>query len=93
MKFGLDTSRPAYVPLRDAMLCVDCEFVSPAANGKCSICGSNRLVVLSELLEFLAIQAYGAKTPIRLAELFSMLAASASVSQQKPDRAELWRYP
>jgi hypothetical protein len=54
------------------MLCIDCEFVTPAANGKCSICGSHRLVILSELLELLLEQACGAKAPLRLAQLASI---------------------
>jgi hypothetical protein len=101
MKLGLDTSRPAYVPLRDAMLCIDCEFVSPAANGKCSICGSNKLVVLSKLLELLVDQAFGTNAPVRLADLAGILACNNSVESverhgdsrpEEPSRFELWPY-
>lgn len=98
MKLGLDTSRPAYVPLRDAMLCLDCQFVSPAANGKCSICASNRIVILSELLELLVVQAFGGKAPVHLAELASLLVGNNSVQhtgdtkQEEPCRFEPGRY-
>jgi hypothetical protein len=98
MKLGLDTSRPAYVPLRDAMLCIDCEFVSPAANGKCSICGGTRLVILSELLELLVVQAFGAKAPARLADLAGILVSNNSAQrpgdtkQEEPSRYEPLRY-
>ena len=94
MKLGLDTSRPAYVPLRDAMLCIDCQFVSPAANGKCSICGSTRLVILSELLELLLVQAFGEKSPAHLADLASLLVGNNSAQragdtkQEEPSRFE-----
>jgi hypothetical protein len=98
MKLGLDTSRPAHVPLRDAMLCIDCEFVSPAANGKCSICGSNRLVILSELLELLVVQAFGGKAPVRLAELANILVGNnpaqppGDTRQEERSRFEPKRY-
>lgn len=81
MKLRLDTSRPAIVPLRDAMLCIDCEFVTPAANGTCSICGGHRLVILSELLDLLVEQACGAKAPVRLAELASILVGNDSLQR------------
>jgi hypothetical protein len=83
MKLGLDTSRPAIVPLRDAMLCTECEFVTPASSGKCSICGGNKLVMLSALLELLVKQACGANAPVRLVELACMIAANKSI--QHPD--------
>ena len=98
MKLGLDTSRPAYVPLRDAMLCIDCQFVSPAANGKCSICGSTRLVILSELLELLLVQAFGEKSPAHLADLASLLVGNnsaqrtADTKQEEPSRCEPRQY-
>ena len=79
MKLSLDTSRPAIVPLRDAMLCIDCEFVTPAANGNCSICSGHRLVILSELLELLVEQACGTKAPARLADLASILVGNNSL--------------
>jgi hypothetical protein len=81
MKLSLDTSRPAIVPLRDAMLCIDCEFVTPAANGNCSICSGHRLVILSELLELLVEQACGAKAPARLADLASILVGNNSLKR------------
>jgi hypothetical protein len=98
MKLGLDTSRPAFVPLRDAMLCIDCQFVSPAANSKCSICGSSRFVSLSQLLELLVEQAFGGKAPVRLADLASILVNKNSVQRpsdngrEEPSRFELWPY-
>jgi hypothetical protein len=73
-----DTTRSSFVPLRDAMLCIDCEFVTPAANGKCSICSGHRFVVLSELLDLLVQQACGSRAPFRLAELASILVSERS---------------
>jgi hypothetical protein len=100
MRLCLDANRSAYVPLRDAMLCIDCEFLTPAANGKCSICSSNRLVTLVELLELLLEQACGAKAPDRLAELASILAGNNSIrgpnspnrNPEEPSRFELLRH-
>ena len=100
MRPGPDTNRSAYVPLRDAMLCIDCEFVTPAADGKCSICSSNRLVTLLELLELLVEQACGAEAPDRLTELASIVAGNNSIqlpsshhrNQEAPPRFELLRY-
>jgi hypothetical protein len=98
MKLGLDTSRPAYVPLRDAMLCIDCQFVSPAANSKCSICGGTKLVILSELLELLLVQAFGEKAPAQLVELASLLVSNNSAQragdtkQKEPSRFEPRQY-
>src|SRR5215469_12639164 len=100
MRPGLDASRSAYFPLRDAILCIDCEFITPAANGKCSICGSNRLVPLVELLGLLLEQACGAKAPVSLAELAGALAwnnstprsSSHNRNQVENRRFELLRY-
>ena len=98
MKLGLDTSRPAYVPLRDAMLCIDCQFVSPAANGKCSICSRNRLVILSELLELRVEQAFGETAPVRLVDLAAILVGNTSaqrtgdIKQEEQSRFEPWRF-
>ncbi len=68
-----DTTRSPFVPLRDAMLCIDCEFVTPAPNAKCSICGGDRLVILAELLDLLVGLASGSRAPARLADLASRL--------------------
>jgi hypothetical protein len=77
------------------MLCLDCQFVSPASNGKCSICGSSRFVSLSQLLELLVAQAYGAKGPIQLRDLANTLVGNNSVQRpvgDEPSRFELWPY-
>jgi hypothetical protein len=78
------TTRSPFVPLRDAMLCIDCEFVTPAPNAKCSICGSDRLVVLAELLDLLVGLACGSRAPTRLAELASSLVCRPD-SVQSPE--------
>lgn len=44
------TSKPAFLPLRDAVLCRDCEFISADAGDACSVCGSRSLLRLSELV-------------------------------------------
>ena len=45
------TSEPAFLPLRDAVLCRDCEFISGDAGDMCSVCGSRSLVRVSELMK------------------------------------------
>ena len=44
------TSKPAFLPLRDAVLCKDCEFISADAGDACSVCGSRSLFRLCELV-------------------------------------------
>jgi len=66
------------------MLCIECEFVTPAASGKCSICGGNKLLMLSTLLELLVEQACGANAPVRLAELAIILAGNDSIQHPSP---------
>jgi hypothetical protein len=50
-------TRLPFIPLRDAMLCVDCEFLIPAANETCSVCGGRTLMDLAELLAVLVDKA------------------------------------
>ena len=76
-----DTTRLPFVPLRDAMLCIDCEFVTPAPNAKCSICGGDRLVILAQLLDLLVGLACGSGAPTRLAELASHLVCRNDAEQ------------
>jgi hypothetical protein len=79
MRVLLDvTSRSPFVALRDAMLCIDCEFVTPAGNSSCSICAGHRLVVLTDLLGVLVERACGSSTPARLVELANQLVREQS---------------
>lgn len=68
----LRLNKPApfnFVPLRDAMLCLECEFITPGGDDKCSICGKNTLVNLAELLDVLIGNACDATRPVPVAEL------------------------
>jgi hypothetical protein len=42
--------RSSYLPLRDAVLCTDCEFISADAGNACAVCGSRNLLKLCELI-------------------------------------------
>jgi hypothetical protein len=43
-------SKPSFLPLRDAVLCKDCQFISADAGAACAVCGSRSLLRLSELV-------------------------------------------
>lgn len=40
----------AFVPLRDAVLCLDCWFVSSSSEGTCCVCHSTTLLSLAEIV-------------------------------------------
>jgi hypothetical protein len=44
-------NKSSFLPLRDAVLCKDCEFISADSGDACSVCGSRSLLQLSELLK------------------------------------------
>ena len=41
---------PDAVRLRDAVMCVNCEFITASKQGHCGMCGSRSLMNLSRLL-------------------------------------------
>lgn len=88
MKVTLKTPHSMFIPLRDAMLCVECEFITPAGNDKCSICGEKKLVSLAELLDVLIGKACDATPPIAIAELARLVPLRnllmAGAASQKP---------
>jgi hypothetical protein len=43
-------NKTSFLPLRDAVLCRDCEFISTDSGEVCSVCGSRSLFRLSELV-------------------------------------------
>lgn len=43
-------SNLAFVPLRDAVLCLDCSFVSSSGEGTCCVCHSRTLLSLAEIV-------------------------------------------
>ena len=43
-------NRSCYLPLRDAVLCADCEFISSDQGEACGVCGGINLLKLSEVL-------------------------------------------
>lgn len=51
MMCTLQNVKLSYVPLRDAMLCTDCEFVSADEESGCPVCGSGSRLRLPELLD------------------------------------------
>jgi hypothetical protein len=51
MKSTLNISnKSSFLPLRDAVLCKDCEFISADSGDACSVCGSRNLLHLNELI-------------------------------------------
>jgi hypothetical protein len=47
-------SKPSFLPLRDAVLCKDCQFISADSGDVCSVCGSRSLLRLCELVKSMA---------------------------------------
>ncbi|HKW75815.1 MAG TPA: hypothetical protein VJN64_09840 [Terriglobales bacterium] len=43
-------NRSCYLPLRDAVLCADCEFISSDRGDTCAVCGGTNLLRVSEVL-------------------------------------------
>jgi hypothetical protein len=43
-------NRSCYLPLRDAVLCADCEFISSDRGDVCAVCGGMNLLKVSEVL-------------------------------------------
>ena len=43
-------NKTSFLPLRDAVLCTDCEFISADSGEVCSVCGSRSLFRLAELV-------------------------------------------
>ena len=43
-------NKTSFLPLRDAVLCRDCEFISADSGEVCSVCGSRSLFHLAELV-------------------------------------------
>jgi hypothetical protein len=82
MQIGV-TGRSAFVPLRDAMLCIDCTFITPAASDKCSVCGGRLIVSLANLLSTLIDQACSASEITGLAELSRSLVSELASGQQR----------
>jgi RNA polymerase subunit RPABC4/transcription elongation factor Spt4 len=59
----------AFVALRDARLCTDCEFITPASSDRCSVCGSPSVISLSHLLTGIIGESARAPETSRLAKL------------------------
>jgi RNA polymerase subunit RPABC4/transcription elongation factor Spt4 len=82
MKLGI-LSRSAFLPLRDAMLCIDCEFITPATSDKCSVCGSLAVINLRELLGALIEEASRVPDGAGLAELSTSLVGHLASGQRR----------
>src|SRR5215510_3681793 len=51
MKFSLyQRSRSAFIPLRDAVLCLDCQFITQPNSELCSVCGGHLLAGVAQIL-------------------------------------------
>lgn len=51
MKSSLNiANRSCYLPLRDAVLCADCEFISSDRGEVCTVCGGINLLKLCDVL-------------------------------------------
>ncbi len=68
MKLNLhERSRSAFIPLRDAMLCLDCQFITPPGSNVCSVCGGYLLVGVAQILDVLLEEAPVTSAPGALA--------------------------
>jgi hypothetical protein len=54
-----ERSRSAFIPLRDAVLCLDCHFITPPGNNVCSVCGGRMLVGVAQILDALLEETCG----------------------------------
>jgi hypothetical protein len=43
--------RNSFLPLRDAVLCTECEFISANSTDTCSVCGSTSLLQLNDVIK------------------------------------------
>jgi hypothetical protein len=43
--------RNSFLPLRDAVLCTECEFISANSTETCPVCGSTSLLQLNDLVK------------------------------------------
>lgn len=50
MRLDLADAAAAIVPLASAELCIDCEAITEARNGRCGRCGSRALLSLAKVL-------------------------------------------
>ncbi len=75
MKLSLhEGSESAFIPLRDAMLCLDCQFIIPPGSNMCSVCGGRMLVGVVQILTALleesspadAVRRFAGKSQCRL---------------------------
>jgi hypothetical protein len=48
------TDRTCYLPLRDAVLCADCEFISLDRGDSCAVCGGINLLKVCDVLGYSA---------------------------------------
>jgi hypothetical protein len=48
--FAMNAVQQPYLPLRDAVLCTECNFVSVGESGKCAVCRGSALLSLSGLV-------------------------------------------
>ena len=72
MKSSLhEISRPAFVPLRDAVLCFDCQFITSSGSKMCSVCGGRVLLGVAQILDVLLEEVCGAIPTSRLAGKFA----------------------
>jgi len=54
MKFSMyERSRSAFIPLRDAMLCLDCQFITQPGSNLCSVGGGHLLAGVAQILSAL----------------------------------------
>ncbi len=86
MQLTTKVTGSSFVPLRDAMVCVACEFITPAGNSKCSVCGQPTLVSLPDLLAVLIEKACNTQVPIPIAELARLVPFSRSPLAESPSQ-------
>ncbi len=65
------TNRSCYLPLRDAVLCADCEFISSDRGDSCAVCGGINLLKVSDVLGYSAADVQSDQTAMEFVMLTS----------------------
>lgn len=74
-------NRSCYLPLRDAVLCADCEFISSDRGDSCAVCGGTNLLKVCDVLGYPATGPQSDQPALE----FMMLSSGCETSP-RPDR-------
>lgn len=73
-------NRSCYLPLRDAVLCADCEFISSDRGDTCAVCGGINLLKVCDVLGLPAASLQTAQSDLPL----MMLTVGCEASPENP---------